>query len=396
MVNHERVLNQSVLLIHHGKMGLINDISMITEAVKTIAEAKFTQILDKSTLVQLQTDLIYLLDKIKGNDRITTLFQNRAMFVIKTIENSNHSSLSQFKFYHGIPIQTGMNTISPRVKNFDMKKFVDAYCDFVFSYWDGMCNETLALIRPCSSLASTTHELSTISLREANEVKCNHILIACSKEKKWCRAYTEEGKVVYEKTEFDSLPLLLKHFMKKIRFVGCPPQKSIDLFFDRYEKNLCNIKTVDPILNEMNDPISQVPLEKACITHEGRTYSRDTILSWIKINPIDPETRSPILKELLRPNRLADRIIATRRDMLRLKCTDMDGILNLLKDPLNPEAIMEDPVIASDDVTYERKSLLIYLEQKGNVLPNGKACTPEELIPNRIVKQIIELCTIPK
>ena len=59
------------------------------------------------------------------------------------------------------------------------------------------------------------------------------------------------------------------------------------------------------------------------------------------------------------------------------------------KCPISKE-IMEDPVLASDGISYERVYLETWMKAKGNYSPMTRETIRNELIPNRAIKDAIE------
>ena len=156
----------------------------------------------------------------------------------------------------------------------------------------------------------------------------------------------------------------------------------------------------DPIYNALQDPISHCRLNNPVITPNGHTYSRTEIEYFLLGGCNDPTTRSPIQKGQLRPNLLAAKLLKVRMNQFEglidksaesFEDWRNDPILYHFEDRFTKE-LMKDPVIAPDDETYDRASIVEYLKNNQGIMPDGKTrCDPDQLISNRVAKDILDL-----
>jgi hypothetical protein len=416
-----RIFNQNIQFIHLANIQDKWDLGRVNEAIDYLTNEKISKFLQPNIREQVCTDLKSLMGKvivqIDSDSKLIAIFNRKAMILIKTFEATVlPKELSQSPCFHGnellqcMELIKGLNEIKKR--SIDFKRFAYVYCEFAFSFIDRLCNQSLFLIRPCTSIPSGEHagrlcKLFTITSRAkgvfaVGEIQHNLIAISVNGvgQEKWSRAYLDNERVILDVEEFETLRALTQQMMPE--YAEAPKLKGevLNSFSQRYYRSISTYNTKsatklfegDFILRALQDPISHAPMTWSCVNMQGNTYSRDGILQWLLKNSTDPMTREPCEKHLLRPNILVDILIDTRKRMLTAKeSPTLDPFLAQFRDPLNPKQLIKDPVIATNNVTYDRATITEYLNESSNKLPGGKPCTPEELINNRVVKEALEL-----
>lgn len=206
-----------------------------------------------------------------------------------------------------------------------------------------------------------------------------------------------------EKTGYDSFSAAVRKFggkpveapsaevTKKV-LAGCGYTASKDLEGEAATE----AQKKDPIaklLLDRSDPENPTLLEKPVTDKDGNTRSLHTL---------DSKEASGFRNNLLaaklldvRLGRLAgDRPIAQKEEQKIAQNFQLnwknDSILREFEDPLKSDRMMQDPVLAPNNVTYDRKTLLEHLKKNGNKLPDGTACTPNDLYPNKAAKAVLE------
>lgn len=424
----ERVLNQNVHFIHLANMeNKWGDFTLLNEAVESLTDVKISQFLRPIIQEQVCADLKSLLEKIKVQEseldaKITATFNRKAIVLVKMLEAvSLPEEMRKCSYFHGNEIMLGVETIAglntgDQPARFNLKLFAIAYSEFVFSFIDRMCNQSLFLIRPCTSIPSGAYQgkvckLFTVTSREKGVFKINdfkHILIALTEDGnvpskgKWSGAYVENENVTCEEGSFDSLPELINQLVPGYTGVLAPKKEVLDAFFHRYFRSIgpntrCRaILEKDFVLKALEDPIFKSSMIWTCINEQGNTYSRDGILQWLLNESTDPINRQLCQKDMLRPNILVDRLIDVRRRMLtgdetlKVVYGRKNPLLCLFIDPLKSDQLIKDPVIATDNITYDKQTLIKFLATHGNKLRSGQPCSPAELIENRAAKHVLE------
>ncbi len=100
-------------------------------------------------------------------------------------------------------------------------------------------------------------------------------------------------------------------------------------------------------------------------------------ISYVPLPPSDSER-----------NAYSEQLLARKKEKLLTAWKD-DDIFKEFVDPIK-HTLITDPVIASDGKIYDKESILEYLKDNDNELPNGKKCTPEQLIESSLIKILFQ------
>lgn len=159
--------------------------------------------------------------------------------------------------------------------------------------------------------------------------------------------------------------------------------------------NVINQDAIKTILDELNDPIELDFFADPVATPYGRTYSKNQISQWLHGHNDDPLTREPLLSNQLVPNHLVGTIVDfAKKHMASGENLSLDlsrEFMSFFVDPIS-RIMITNPVLAPDGNTYDHDTVAEYLRTNNNRLPNGRDCTQEMLIRNRVVENILAAC----
>lgn len=145
---------------------------------------------------------------------------------------------------------------------------------------------------------------------------------------------------------------------------------------------------LDEIIETLSDPVDFDPLTEPKIAKEGQTFSQATIsaIPLIKnnIHKLNPITRTPLID--LYPNHLAHDLVDHYTGNV-----DVTILPDILKCPLTQEKF-EEPVVAENGITYEKKAIQKYLAEHKHCLPNStQPAKNRDLYPNLVVSKVLEI-----
>lgn len=286
------------------------------------------------------------------------------------------------------------------------------------------------LLRQCTSVPAQIVngeqcQFVTITTFSGNKEKLNIIArrVQSDGQVKWCSAYYDMKKkeVTLPGSLFNSFEACRQFIAPNCHAVLPPGQRVVsDYMVSNYNVEATGEAAIekmedDEIVAALCDPLDLSRLEEPVITPLGNTYSLQQILRSLREKGTDPLAgRMPLNKTELRRNFLAEALLHDRE--LRMKgagkerAQDIDlwkedPILRHFEDPLSIEGEMMavNPitgelksvlVVAPDGYTYDRDSLLNYLSNHNNTLPNGTRCTPADVgnaYVNRAAMNVLEL-----
>lgn len=328
--------------------------------------------------------------------------------------------------FHEEAINRATSQLQQRIRdgesNLSLKKFVRDYCTHVFAMRDPHKEFDKFLIRGSSTLKNgvidgkdckffVISSEARMNDRDMRPVDGVHFAFAKvqdlkTKETFWCNVTSTNEKVELSEIHYALLDQLIA--------AGYPGWKPVPVMNDRAQLNYVlnygfqnaqgdkaqELWENDPIYDILQDPIAQNRLNDPVITPNGHTYSRTEIEFVLASGGNDPQTRGPLQKDQLRPNLLAAKLLKVRMNQFEglvdkgaesFEDWRNDPILYHFEDRFTKE-LMKDPVIAPDDETYDRASLVEYLKSNQGIMPDGKTrCDPDQLISNRVAKDILEL-----
>ena len=187
-------------------------------------------------------------------------------------------------------------------------------------------------------------------------------------------------------------------------------QEDVNELTKQLDKARAKQKALDAWEPLLSDPIKKAVLvSKAVISKYGTTYSEDSITQWLLEKQKDPMNNMSLHADELRPNSLARQVINIVVAIEEAAAAEQAGgqasascaeqlktICAILKCPISEEReMMREPVLASDNTTYEKESLEKLLTHSADPIfspIDGTILDRTVMIPNRIIKDLIEEC----
>lgn len=401
-----------------------DDYDVLNKNINVLVMNNFKNILGQEIVDEVKTSLKGLVTLVSSQpdaeqNPLHIQFKEGAVSIIKAIESDSLPfELISNQAYHGDAITKGMTCIRNLLAKdsnaeYILLNFVKDYCDSVLSKYP----YNVYLLRGSSRAVNGEHngrdcQFFTLSFKRQNTSDIRHVRLVytqnpaewctegqCKAEQKFGTTYSTLNELIYNVVGYDFAPVSRlsqreekDYFVQYVTLQNLTPKK---IEGEAAEKVFAD----DPILKALTDSFTSTRFVEPVITPEGFTFSREPIVMWLKENPSNPYTRAYCNENMLIPNYFVAQLIATRVEQLegkKFKCAEsleqwkMDPILQHFADPITLEMI-RDPVVANDGFTYDRESLLNYLQEHENRLPSGKPCSPPELIPNRVAKEVLAL-----
>ena len=163
--------------------------------------------------------------------------------------------------------------------------------------------------------------------------------------------------------------------------------------------------TVTELHDQLKCPITDKIMLDPVIASDNYTYEREAIQRIIdSANPISPKTGEKLTKELksniilkkmserLGAPKAEDIIYDIKKRTIIKKWITSRGNPKLLEDLQCPITgkIMLDPVIASDNITYERENIQKIINSENPISPKTEEKLEKTLNPNKELQQVIE------
>ncbi len=405
MLNVNNEINENMGILHAAVLDESStSVNELNEVIKNLVDNQFAKIANQHDQEQVKNELIYLTKRMSqkqvtesGLENNINNFAKMATALIKSIDSNSvvPSELILHPGYHGDVIDIGIKMLRELQEKdnitLDLRDFVREYCKDMFEGRNGY----MYLLRPCSSvrnclLNGMMHKFFVITYGRAGDL--NHCVIAHvqnteNKNVKWHIMLWNPNRL--SEKSYNNLEDLLKYEMKC--YTALPP-------FGPEKMNNYARQYGDKIIQLLKCPISLSKLSKPRITEDGHTFSCNNLIKWKDMGRSNPLTRKSIDENKLRQNVLAEKLVEARTEQLlgkeKIKAESLadwknDPILKLFEDPITHE-MMTNPVIATDNITYDKASLVQYLKSNENKLPDGTSCTPEQLYINRVAEDVLE------
>lgn len=373
---------------------------------------------DQVELTRNLTTVVNRIYQMPAPEDSYSRFVQKAIVLIKSLEFCDlPKELLDHPAFHGKAIAELLNEVRELCARHDIHKslrsFVRDYCEYLFNSMSSSRQSYQYLLRLCATYPRATIDekhcqFFVTTYFDVPEKEIKHKLCARTEDTSgnvvWCSAF-ESGptQIKLQSETYNSMEdLIAAEGSKYIPF----PQRSkeekknyaVGYFMGLKRGEAKKAFQDDPIIDALCDKcFSMEPLKFPMITPEGFTYSRDDIFAWLEKDPRDPCTNSFCDKNMLKHNLMAEQLFKARTEQLANpknteSITDWhdDPILKHFKDPLTG-LLIETPVIANNNVTYDKTSIEQYLIKNDNRLPDKVPCTPPELVFNRVVAEVLEI-----
>ena len=400
-------INNAVEIIQKAQTDANPNVAELNNAIRTLVAQDFQNVSGDVVNLMRQVDFSKIQDQVirsRANETDKKIYMALSTPLIKRMEKLQPGPALVHQAYHGNAITTGIDALKAHLSEQavpELRTFIRQYTDDLLSNYSTKTPKKVYLIRDSSMVGAQNY---VISSKIGGQPVDHSLLIRVKKEdgqEKWVMDLRDANGVVI-KREFDSIDAILPIIgLGDALPVPVPTARQMAGYAVGYALAAGETRipmSEDLILQALNCPISLQRLEDPVITPSGNTYSREAITFWIDQRHSDPISRQELHPHMLRQNLLAAQLARTRIDQWeQVKHTTtssladwkQDPILRLFKDPISHHMI-KDPVVATDGITYERKTLTRYLKEHQNKLPNGTSCTAAELIPNYTAKAILE------